>query len=220
MNINQIYCGESKQTLKAFPEASIDLVITDPPYLCNYKDRSGRTLINDNNPQGVLPVFDEIYRVMKEDSYCISFYGWTAIAEFSQAWIKAGFKTVGHIVWAKEYASRSGHAKYQHESAFILAKGKPKFPGNPISDVQKWVYSGNKSHPTEKSVSILTPLVKSFSKPGDLVLDPFSGSGSTSVAAALNNRDYIGIELEQKYCDLATKRLRGVERKMQMQKSA
>lgn len=149
---------------------------------------------------------------MKPDSYCISFYGWNAVAEFSDAWVKAGFKIVGQIVWPKSYASSSGHTRYHHESAYVLVKGYPPKPLDPISDVQKWQYSGNTHHPTEKAVSVLTPLVRAFSKPGDIVLDPFAGSGSTAVAAALSNRQYIGIELEQRYCKLAQARLRGVER--------
>lgn len=59
-------------------------------------------------------------------------------------------------------------------------------------------------------MSVIEPLIKCFSKPGDLILDPFSGSGTTAVAAALNDRDYIGIELEHKYCDVAERRLAGV----------
>lgn len=212
MQTNQIICGESATILKQFKPESIDLIVTDPPYLARYKDRDGRTLANDDNPEAVLSVFDEAYRVLKPNSYCISFYGWNAIAEFSGAWAKAGFKTVGHIVWPKKYASRQGHTQYRHESAFILAKGWPPKPEQPISDVQPWEYSGNKDHPTEKAVSVIAPLIKAFSKRGDLVLDPFSGSGSTAVAAALNDRRYIGIELEQRYCDLAQRRLAGVER--------
>jgi site-specific DNA-methyltransferase (adenine-specific) len=67
-------------------------------------------------------------------------------------------------------------------------------------------------HPTEKSVSVLQPLIRSFSRPGDLVLDPFSGSGSTLVAAALSGRRYFGIDLETKYVELARRRVAGVER--------
>ena len=214
MHINQIICGEAAHTLSAFPSKSIDLAVADPPYLGRYRDRYGRTLANDDNPEAVLSVYDEIYRVLKPGSYCVTFYGWTAIAGFAGAWADAGFKTVGHIVWPKSYASRRSHTLYQHESAFVLAKGWPEKPDNPISDVQPWEYSGNKEHPTEKAVSVIAPLVRSFSKPGDLVLDPFSGSGTTAVAAALNGRDYIGIELEQKYCDLARRRLAGVERRL------
>ncbi|MEO1188982.1 MAG: DNA methyltransferase, partial [Pseudomonadota bacterium] len=128
-------------------------------------------------------------------------------AQFAAAWDAAGFKTVGHIVWPKPYASRASHALYRHESAFILAKGYPQKPANPISDIQPWRYTGNKDHPTQKSVGIIEPLIESFSKPGDLVLDPFLGSGTAAIAAALKGREYIGIELEPSYCELARQRL-------------
>jgi site-specific DNA-methyltransferase (adenine-specific) len=220
MKSNQIIRGESNEVLAGFENETIDLVVTDPPYLCRYKDRQGRSLANDDNPEAVLSVFDQLYRVLKPNSYCISFYGWNAIAEFSDAWKEAGFKTVGHIVWTKNYASRSGHTHYKHESAFILAKGFPQKPANPMNDVQPWLYSGNKRHPTEKAVSVIAPLIDCFSKRGDVVLDPFSGSGSTSVAAALNHRRYVGIELEQQYCDLAKQRLLNVERHFLENKAA
>ncbi len=127
---------------------------------------------------------------------------------------------MGHIVWAKDYASRQGHTAFYHESAFVLVKGWPKKPENPISDVQPWSYTGNKAHPTEKAVSVIAPLIRAFSKPGDLVLDPFSGSGNTAVAAALNDRDYIGIELEERYCAHARKPLVGVQRFHTQQRAA
>jgi len=145
---NTIICGDSNEVLTEFETASVDLVVTDPPYLCNYRDRDGRRLANDDNPSGVLGVFDELYRVLKPNSYCISFYGWTAIAGFALAWQRAGFSTVGHIAWVKPYASRTGHAQYRHESAFILAKEIPRKPSNPIPDIQPWEYTGNKEHPT------------------------------------------------------------------------
>ena len=209
---NQILCGDSAQILSRLPASSVDLVVTDPPYLVNYQDRNGRKVRNDDNAEAVLPVFDEISRVLKPDSYCVSFCGWTALHQFTQKWAECGFQIVGEIVWAKDYASRSGHTQYRHESAYVLAKGHPQKPTNPISDVLPWEYSGNRAHPTEKAVSVIAPLVRSFSKPGDVVLDPFSGSGSTAVAAALNNRRYLGIELEERYCAHARCRLAGVQR--------
>ncbi len=212
MNGNQIICGEAAQTLATFSAECTDLVVTDPPYLVRYRDRNGRTVTNDDNAQAVLSVYPEIYRVLKPDSYCISFYGWTEIAAFSEAWKNAGFRTIGHIVWTKPYASRSGHTRYCHESAFVLAKGYPRKPERPINDIQRWEYTGNRAHPTEKAVSVIKPLIENFSKPGDLVLDPFAGSGTTAVTSLLHGRDYIGIELEQRYCEIARKRLSGVAR--------
>lgn len=104
---------------------------------------------------------------------------------------------------------------HSHEAAFLLTKGRPSKPVNLLKDVQDtWEHSGNPFHPTEKVVDILQPLIEAFTAPGDVVLDPFSGSGSTSVAAALSRRRYIGIELEQKYCQHAEKRLDGVARHM------
>lgn len=207
---NRIIQGNSAAVLRRFPEGCIDLVVTDPPYLVSYRDRSGRTLAGDDAPEMVLPCFAELYRVLKDNSLCISFYGWNRVDLFMAAWRDAGFAPVGHIVWRKNYASRTGFLKACHEQAYLLAKGRPRRPAQPLPDVLPWEYSGNRHHPTEKAVSVIAPLVRSFSRPGDLVLDPFSGSGSTSVAALLAERDYCGIELERRYCIHARRRLSGI----------
>ena len=133
---------------------------------------------------------------------------------FFRAWTQAGFQPVGHLVWAKSYASRVGFLEARHEQAYLLAKGCPNRPHAPLPDVQPWEYTGNVAHPTEKAVSILRPPVESLCPAGGVVLDPFAGSGSTLVAAALSGRGYVGIELEEKYCQLARKRLAVVERFM------
>jgi DNA modification methylase len=206
---NQIVHGDCVQILKTLPGQSVDLVVTDPPYLVNYRDRSGRTIKNDSSNAGILAAFSDAYRVLKPHSFCVSFYGWNRVDEFFGAWRRAGFRPVGHIVWQKDYASSSGFLQYQHEQAYLLIKGRPERPGKPIADVRPWAYSGNRTHPTEKAVSILKPLIEAFSKPGEIVLDPFSGSGSTAVAAALSGRRYIGIELEDRYCREARTRLAG-----------
>ena len=70
-----------------------------------------------------------------------------------------------------------------------------------------WTYTGNKLHPTQKSIHILKPLIETFTTPGQLVLDPFAGSGSTCVAAHRTGRDHIGIELDGNHHGSASKRL-------------
>lgn len=144
-----------------------------------------------------------VYRLLKPNTFCISFYGWTKVDAFFNAWRRAGFHPVGHLVWHKGYASSTGFLRATHEQAYVLAKGRPAKPAEPIDDVRQWKYTGNMRHPTEKDVSIVQPLIESFSRPGDVVLDPFAGSGSTLVAAALAGRRYLGIELEAGYCDVA-----------------
>jgi site-specific DNA-methyltransferase (adenine-specific) len=214
--MNRIIHGDCTEVLKTLPDESVDFVLTDPPYFVRYTDRSGRTVQNDGAADAgrILGAFADIHRVLKRNSLCVSFYGWQAIDAFMLSWKAAGFSPVGHIVWRKEYASSTRFCRHVHEQAYILAKGRPSLPSAPLDDVQPWAYSGNRSHPTEKDVRVLKPVIQSFTQPGAVVLDPFSGSGSTSVAAALAKRRYIGIELEQKYCQLAEKRLAGVARHM------
>ena len=167
---------------------------------------------NDLYPGKVLDAFNDLFRVLKPNSLCVSFYGWNRVDSFFSAWKGAGFTPVGHIVFSKTYASAQRFLRYSHESAYVLAKGRPGLPHDPPSDVLPWHYTGNHNHPTEKAVDTLKPIIEAFTKAGDVVLDPFAGSGSSLVAAALLRRQYIGIELEQKYCDHARRRLAGVAR--------
>ena len=209
--VDRILSGDCTEVLEGLPEACIDLVVTDPPYLVRYRDRSGRTLYNDDRSDWVFPVFREIHRVLRPHTFCISFYGWSHVDTFMCAWKEAGFRPVGHLVWPKNYASRTGFVHYRHEQAFLLAKGRPPCPERTLSDVQRWTYSGNRHHPTEKAVSIIEPLIETFSWPGDIVLDPFLGSGTTALAARRCGRHYIGIEKDTEYCTVAERRLAGAD---------
>lgn len=89
----------------------------------------------------------------------------------------------------------------------LLAKGEPPKPGKPLPDVLPWVYSGNIMHPTQKPLEAIFPLIETFSKPGDIVLDPFAGSGTTLVAAQRLGRRSVGIELDPEYYRTARNRL-------------
>ncbi|MEH6575672.1 MAG: DNA methyltransferase [Amphritea sp.] len=205
---NQILGGACADVMRSFPDRSADLVVTDPPYLVGYKDRSGRSIQNDVTSEWIEPSFSEVFRVLKNNRFCISFYGWNNVEIFMTAWKKVGFRPVGHIVWHKSYASSNkGFLGYRHEQAFLLAKGRPSKPAKPLPDVLPWAYSGNHLHPTEKSVKVIAPLIESFSQENDLVIDPFCGSGTTAVAAKKLGRRYIGIDLEPEYVNTARGRL-------------
>ena len=110
----------------------------------------------------------------------------------------------------------SSFVGYTHESAYLLAKGRPQTPDRPIPDVIPWKYTGNRHHPTEKPVQSLRPLIESLTRPGAIVLDPFAGSGSTCVAAAEASRRYIGIEMLEEYHAAGVRRLAQVERARRM----
>jgi DNA modification methylase len=208
---NQIPHGDCIEVMRQMPANSVDFILTDPPYLVNYRDRSGRTIQNDADESWLKPAMAEAYRVLKQDRVAVMFYGWTKIDSFFEAWRSAGFQPVGHIVFRKSYSSKSRFLRYQHEQAYLLAKGRPPLPKQPLGDMP---YSGNKLHPTQKPVPALAQLIRSFSLPGESVLDPFAGSGSTCAAALLTGRKYIGMEMDDTYFQQASMRLKRVHRRI------
>lgn len=80
--------GDCNAILPTLPGASVDLVVTDPPYLLRYRDRSGRTIAGDDDSATVLASFPELYRVLKPNSFCVSIYGWNTVDLFISAWKK------------------------------------------------------------------------------------------------------------------------------------
>ena len=125
---NQIIQGDCTAVLRSLSDRIVDFFVTDPPYLLNYRDRAGRAVLIDDCPERVLSCVPELFRVMKQDTLCVCFYGWSRIDAFFDAWTTAGFRPVGHIVWCKDYVSRYGLLQSRHEQAYVVAKGRPAKP--------------------------------------------------------------------------------------------
>lgn len=205
--MNSITRGDCVEVMKSMPAGRWISCLTDPPYIVRYCDRSGRTVKNDNEDAWIDPAFAQMHRVLKNNSFCVSFYVWNKVDRFIEAWEKAGFHMAGHVVFTKRYSSSARFMGYQHEQAYLLPKGNPAVPANPPPDVIAWTYPGNKLHPTQKPVGIVAPLLEAFTKPGDVVLDPFAGSRSTLVAARDMGRRFVGIELDETHHRTASTRL-------------
>lgn len=95
--IDRILIGNCIEVLRQVPTGSIDLVVTDPPYLVDYRARDGRTVANDTLAADILrPAFSEITRVLKWGRYAVSFYGWNRVEVFVDAWSRAGLRRVGY----------------------------------------------------------------------------------------------------------------------------
>jgi DNA modification methylase len=204
----RVFNGDCVELLRQMRGGSVDFVLTDPPYLAHYRSRDGRTIANDADGAWLRPAFREIFRVLRRYSFCVSFYGWHQADKFIAAWREASFRLAGHLTFTKQYASTERFLRYQHEIAYLLVKGSPSRPAQPIPNVLEWKYSGNKLHPTQKPLCALRPLIRTFSRPGDVVLDPFCGSGSTLLAAEIEGRGFVGIELDPRYFEIALDRLR------------
>ena len=159
---NTVLQGDCVEVMRRFRSRSVDFVLTDPPYLAHYCSRDGRTVANDGDAAWLKPAFAEIFRVLRRDSFCVSFYGWHQADKFIAAWREAGFRLAGHLTFTKRYASTERFLRYHHENAYLLAKGNPQQPAQRIPDVLEWKYSGNRLHPTQKPLCVLTPLIQCF----------------------------------------------------------
>ena len=205
-----IYHGDCLNVLPLLPARSVDFVLTDPPYLVGYRGRWDglrQCIVGDDDPSWLAPAFAEIFRVMKDDTLCVSFYGWPHADIFVGLWKGLGFRPVSHLAFVKNVWGLGRFTRGQHETAYLLAKGSPRIPLSAISDTIEWAREGDAFHPNQKPVSALYPLIAAFAPEKGVVLDPFMGSGSTLRAAKDFGLSAIGIDIEAKYCRYAAERL-------------
>jgi hypothetical protein len=113
LSINAIHNGNCIEVMREMPAQSVDFILSDPPYLVNYRDRTGRSIQNDADASWLKPAMKEAYRVLKQNRLMLCFYGWNRIDKFFDAWKDAGFQPVGHIVFRKSYSSKSRFLNYR-----------------------------------------------------------------------------------------------------------
>ena len=213
--------GDCLELMKDIPDNSIDLIVTDPPYLINYSrhdknSRFSKPIANDNNPELVEKYIYECYRIMNENTAMYMFCGYKTVDFFKQKLEDAGFIIKNIIVWDKE-RNGMGDLKttfgYSYEFIFFVSKGQPKLNGKRISDVWRFprVTSKEQVHQNQKPVSLIEQCINYHSKVGDIVFDGFMGSGTTGVACVNTCRNFIGIELDGRYFEIAKSRISEAE---------
>ena len=205
-----IYHADCLALMPKMAPDSFDCVLTDPPYLVGYTGRwdSGLSqIVGDNDPTWVRVAFEEIWRLMKPDTFCVSFYGWPHADIFLGIWKSIGFRPVSHLAFVKNHIGLGRMSRGKHETAYLLAKGKPPIPQTVLSDVIDWQREELTFHQNQKPVASLVKLLTSFCPDNGVVLDPFMGSGSTLRAAKNLRLSEVGIEIELKYCRTAARRM-------------
>lgn len=223
MEINKIYNMNCIEGMKQLKDKSIDLVVTDPPYLIKYKTnyRLNKNhdfcseIQNDNNPEMVKEYIKECYRVMKLNSAGYFFCSQDKV-EFFKEELKKYFKIKNMIIWVKNNWT-AGDLKAQlgkqYEIIFLVNKGRKYFNGKRLTDV--WFFdrvTGKKQlHQNQKPLELIKQCIEKHSLPGDLVLDGFIGSGTTAIACKELKRNFIGFEIDKKYYTMANKRLEEIK---------
>ena len=226
---HQVYFEDCIQGMAERLEGdSVDLVLTDPPYgidvdlsetLGSRSVSHSGTVANDDL-DGALSVFrdaaKEMRRVVKASGHVYVFASWKTYDLFRDILVDEGFQVRNCIVWCKTVPNNqpnfgTGGTNWGLQHEFILYATldapRPLKHTRPDIIVHKHSTQGNE-HPTQKPVGLLEELIEQSTATGDVVLDPFAGSGSTAVAAVRTDRDCVGFELEgDVYQEIVDRRL-------------
>ena len=209
----QLHNGDCLELMKNIPDGSVDLVLTDPPYGVDFQSHRRKEVYakikNDKSLEWLDSYFKECSRILKDNTAIYCFCSWHNIDIFKQCFEKY-FKSKNVIVWVKNnHGSGDLKASYAPKHEFILYgnKGRRTFYGKRKEDVIFANKTKNKNHPTEKPVDLLEQFINNSTEKNAIVFDGFMGSGSTGVACVNTNRNFIGIELDKGYFDIAEKRI-------------
>ena len=223
MKYDYIKQGDCLELMKEIPDMSIDLIVTDPPYLVKYKTNYRKDknhdfcseILNDDNFDLIKCYIKECYRILKNDTAMYIFCNCDRVDFFKQNLESAGFKIKNMIIWVKNNwtaGDLSAQFGKQYEIAFLVNKGRKKFNGKRITDV--WFFdrvAGRKQiHQNQKPIELIKQCIEKHSKDDDVVFDGFIGSGTTAVACIETRRHYIGFELDEKYFNIAQQRINDV----------
>jgi len=205
--VANIICGDSTiETLKA--PSNIKCVLTDPPYgqafISNRRTVTAKDtgIANDESIEKALEVTKKVYtnlfEKMADDSCLFSFIGWKQEPAFRTMIEEVGFTIKNSIIWVKNNhgsGDLTGSFSPKHERIIFAVKGSPKLNFRPDD-----VLNGSEivtEHPTSKPIDLLKVLIEATTNEGDIVVDPFTGQGSTLIAASSLKRNYWGCELDE-----------------------
>jgi site-specific DNA-methyltransferase (adenine-specific) len=213
--INKIHCGDCLELMKQIPDKSIDLVLTDPPYWMSYvssrRNIKHKAIQEDDNLDRVSEWIKELYRIQKDDTHCYIFCNDYWLGIFREEAKKVWYTLKRTLVWIKNNHT-SGDLEWDYanitEFCVYLQKGRRLLKGKRENNLLHFDRVDCTDHPTVKNKEMIKYLLDKSSDNWEIVLDPFLWSWTTAVACKEMWRNFIGIEKEEKYCDIAENRLK------------
>jgi len=211
IEVNKIIHGDCIEIMRQLPNNCVDLIITDPPYGDNVAYGWNNKIIRNNeNPLINCQALVECYRILRKNRSLYIFSNWKHypfLTEFILRYTK--FKIRHVVVWKKHNFGLGWAFRHQYELIIVLEKGKAKYNLTDFSDVQNGTHINHdkNSHPHQKPINLITKMIEHSSKEGDIILDPFCGSGSVCLACQNTGRKWVGIELDKSYAEMAVNRL-------------
>jgi len=211
---HRLMCGDATDfnaVSKLMAEQKADLVFTDPPYNVDYEGYTKDKLKIQQFKELLADTFANYAVFTKDEASMYVCHGSVYQREFQDALEDCGFEVRCQIIWAKNtHAWGFGRYKFQHESIFYVHKlnQKDNWYGDKTQSTLWEVDkpAANKLHPTMKPIALIEIALENSSKPNNLILDLFGGSGSTLIAREKRGRKCATMELDPKYCDVIVKR--------------
>jgi site-specific DNA-methyltransferase (adenine-specific) len=214
IDTNKIYNMDCFDGFKEIEDNSIDVILTDPPYFLpavHYNTR--RNFSRNFADLGILEhffrgVIQEFNRVIKKTGTIYMFCDGQSYPLFYYH-LYPFCKSVRPLIWDKKTSINGYSWRHQHELIIFaeMPEAKPVPSGD--GDILRFsaVKVDERVHPAEKPIQLLQQLIEKSTKKGDLILDPFAGSGTTLIAAKLTERQYSGFEKAAEYYTIAEQRL-------------
>lgn len=209
-----IYHGDCLEVLPELRGSSVDLVLTDPPYVIgavsagNMASKSGGWGDMMNSSRWFRDWYSECRRLLKPTGAIWTFCNWRSLPVVMKAALDSEFPVASVLVWHKDWIGPGGTVGLRpaYEMVALLPMSEFSIEDRGLPDVwtHKWASFKPNGHPAEKPVELLSRLARESG--GGLILDPFMGSGSTLVAAKSLGYRAIGIEAEEKWCEVAARR--------------
>lgn len=214
MKLNKIYNEDCLEGMKQIPDKYIDLVVTDPPYCIGTTSNGCKGNWNDNNL--IRPFFDtyfkELKRVCKTTAQLYINTDWRTYP-FLYPIMQKYFNIKNLIVWDYEWIKAGNYYRFSHE--FIIYAVCESCTKRTFNSGERDVWrirpinftSKSKLHNAQKPIELVKKMILNSSKENDIVLDTFSGSGTTATACKALNRNYIGFEIDENYYYISIRRL-------------
>lgn len=216
---HRLICGDSTSeevVNKLVEDTAIDLILTDPPYNCDYEGSDGQKIENDKMSDEdfrdfILKAFKNMFAHCKDGANAFVFHRDIEGVNFQGGFKNAGFKLAQMWIWVKNSATFGrGWAHYQHEPIMVGWKeGAPHYVTGDRTLTTVLEYDKpkhNDLHPTMKPIELMAFLIKEGSRLGEKVLDLFGGSGTTLIASEQTGRIAFLSEITPKYTDVIVKR--------------
>jgi site-specific DNA-methyltransferase (adenine-specific) len=232
--INKIICSDSLNIMREMPDKCLDLIVTSPPYNLknstgngmNVNTKSGKwagnslqngyshysdNIPNDEYAEWQYNCLKEMFRLLKDDGAIFYNHKWRVqdgLIQDRKDIIK-DLPVRQIIIWRRKGGINfnPGYFLPTYEVIYLITKPKFKLApkANAFGDVWEFTQEMKNDHPAPFPIALIDRIILSTN--AKVILDPFMGSGTTAIAALMNNRNYIGIDISPEYCDVAKNRI-------------